>query len=251
MAACHVAAFFRVGKHHRFALYRELPVSPVVSSERASSTALQPFVQYECSILSFAGPISLADVRPPTPFEGEVIPNGTIVYVDGTIFIREAQDRSFIDATQLTVIVPPTSTPPSSYPAGYFDGVGRVEGPYVTVPSGAWLFPLTVSQFVRNHSHSFKIGYSFSPSFPCFSISFFFSCLINKQHFHWQNSDVPPTGTVVYFSGHALPVENSPIVVLEVDAFFFDFSFQKLPSIEPPPNVVGVDHTQKKILCAK
>ena len=165
MGGCHIAAFFRVGGDYRFTLYRMLPTSEQSSSPRTPTTEMHAYIHYHCTVQSFAGPITTADIRPPTPFEGELIPEGTIIYVDGTVFIRGAQEKSLVDAAQLCVICPsPTPTtdtplaPQRSYPAAYFNGVGSFDNRYVHVASGAWIFPVTVSQFVRDTIHTFKIG---------------------------------------------------------------------------------------------
>lgn len=78
-----------------------------------------------------------------------------------------------------------------------------------------------------------------------------FSCLINKDHFYWQNSRIPESGTYVYFEGHALPVDHAPMVVLEVDAFSFDFSFDKVPHVEPPPKLLTKGASQELVVCGK
>jgi hypothetical protein len=169
MSSCQITAFFHVKEHLQFTLYQLRPTHP-------TSSDLQIFPHYHCSLHSLPEPIGNADIRALNPFEGCLIPDGTIIFVVGTIAIRPGCTESTIDATELTVVSLPTTvtdTPdPSSqicYPSAYFNGVGCIDSDYFTIPSGTWVFPITVSQFVRDGIHTFRLVLSFlSPLFLFF-----------------------------------------------------------------------------------
>lgn len=242
MSSCHISAFCTITTHRQMVLHRPIPSAAAPAFDPSTAFPLRVYAHYQCALNGASGIITTADIRAPAPYDNDILPVGSVIYVAGTIIIRTDGERSLIDANHIDVLPlrEPLSTHPdlaSRFPAPLVHGMGAIVGKHSTTSSDAWLFPLTISQFMRNDINTFQIALRPPPPSRFHVTHMLPRCLINPHHFHWQNAQFPRLGSFVFFNGIIVRVQQSGTVVVEVDAFYHKFSFGHLSTIERCPNI--------------
>ena len=149
-------------------LHRLIPSAAAPTFDRNTSFPLHVYTHYQCALFGELGILTIADIRAPVPYDDDILPVGSVVYIVGTIIIQTDGEHSLIDADRINVLPlrEPLSTHPdlaSKFPAPQIHGIGAVVGEHSTTSSDTWLFPVTVSQFMRNDINTFQIALRLRP----------------------------------------------------------------------------------------
>lgn len=143
-------------------LHRPIPSAAAPTFDHNTSFPLRVYTHYQCALFGELGILTIADIRAPTPYDDDILPVGSVVYIVGTIIIRTDREHSLIDADHIDVLPlkEPLSTHPDlvlKFPAPQIHGIGAIIGECSTTSSNVWLFPVSVSQFMRNEINTFQI----------------------------------------------------------------------------------------------
>lgn len=163
MSFCHVFGFFHIDvvSHLEFATLD--PLVKTTSSKTVRPVSLFPI--YKSSISNSRAPITGASIRAPSPFRGELLEQGTFVFVVGVLCVRAAGFDCVVDANQMELF-PTVPTPPNEpagrtytpFPALYITAYGIITGPQYRLFDRKTVVPIRVSQTVRDSFETFEVA---------------------------------------------------------------------------------------------
>ena len=163
MSSCHIDGFFAIANGNR------ARVNKPFHNPTTTATAGSPgtwYTYYDTTITCITQVFAAAQIRVYSPPGEPIFPDQTVVFLIGKLCIQPGTPQAFIDATHIRPIPGDPSDPNyedrvPDFPNSHVDGVGIVSGQHEVLEDRSRVFPVTVSEYVREEVKSFQIRYVF------------------------------------------------------------------------------------------
>jgi hypothetical protein len=194
---------------------------------------------YTTTIQCINPPYLPADLRIYSPINDIVHADDTIAFVVARLYVPPTGDV-LLDAIR---IVPCPGDPSNDsydetvpnfqFPMVY--GLGVVSSVHETLPNGSTVFPVTLTEYVRDTSQQSNVlcveCYSYSVSI---TDTPFLRCLLNRTIPRWKNTPVPAINSVVHFYGICAQISSHGLLTIEIEGITLHISPPPLPTSSTP-----------------
>ena len=257
MSSCHISGFFALAQGNR------LRVNKPFRNPTATTTAGSPgtwYAFYDTTTTCLTDVFAAAQLRVYSPPGEPILPDHTIVYVIGKVCIQPGTERALIDATHMRPVPGDVNDPDyeervPNFPYSYIDGVGIVSGQHERIDERSRVFPVSVSEYVRDEVKQFQLMSVFNVHRLFFRILaadsaciFFPSlrCLFNGEKPRWMNTKIPNVGTCIHFSGLCSRLLPSGLMAVDLDDVVFNLGAQPPSTVQPPSSQSSPNGKKRK-----
>jgi hypothetical protein len=159
MSSCCVVGFFCLARGNRIRVNR--PNRNGNTRSTSSSTGTW-YAHYDTTIACLKDTFCPVDLRVYCPLTDDILPDNSVAFVIGKVFIQTGEQRSLIDAIHLNVFPGDVSCPTyqSTVPQftySFVYGIGSVSGEHQVLNDRSRVFPVSISEYLRDQMKSFQI----------------------------------------------------------------------------------------------
>lgn len=149
MTSCDIIGFFSIADRIQRRLHRTLD----------SPEEVDYYLHYLSAISGTRRTLGLVDIRSPSPARLGRLPQNSVVYVAGTIYLQTGLAPSLIDADYMHVVSRRRRASPSprGYPPARVEGMGRTACEHASHSGSMWAVRVSITQYVRHSVQSFDI----------------------------------------------------------------------------------------------
>lgn len=164
MSSCEITGFFCVARGNRLRVNK-----PIRGPSPTSASAGTWYALYDSTVSCMNDSFASAELRVYSPPSEAIHPDGSIVFVIGKAFIQTGQNRSLIDVSHMHVLPGDVTSPDyqdraPGFRHSFVSAIGSVCGEHNVLDDRSRVFPVAVSEYVRDEVKSFQI---MSVTLPC------------------------------------------------------------------------------------
>lgn len=149
MTSCNIVRFFSIANCTQRRLHRTLD----------SPEEVDYYLHYLSAISGTRHTLGLVDIRSPSPTHLGWLPQNSVVYVAGTIYLQTGLAPSLIDADYMHIISRHRRGSPllTWYPPACVEGMGRTASERTSHFGSMWAVRVSITQYMRHSVQSFNI----------------------------------------------------------------------------------------------
>ena len=159
MSSCHVNGFFTVAKGNHARMNKPF------RNPTTTSTAGSPgtwYTYYDTTVTCITQVFLPAQIRVYSPPGEPIFPDETVTFLIGKLSLQAGASRALIDATHIRAIPgdPSDATYEDrvpNFPNSHIDGVGVVSGKHEVLEDRSRVFPVSMSEYVREEVKTFQV----------------------------------------------------------------------------------------------
>ena len=164
MSCCEITGFFCIARGNRLRINKPLRGPSASTASTGTWYAL-----YDSTISCVNESFASAELRVYSPPSEVIHPDGSIVFVIGKSFIQTGQNCSLIDVSHMHVLPSDISSPDyqdraPGFSHSFVSCIGLVCGEHNVLDDRSRVFPVAISEYVRDEIKSFQV---MSVSLPC------------------------------------------------------------------------------------
>ena len=197
---------------------------------------------YDTSLSCADGTLSPVTVRFSCPPQVEIFPDGTVVFMIGSVYIAPKEELSLIEAKHM-LPVPGNAAAPGYqnviplFRHSHINCVGTICGPPYSLQDRSIVVPICLSDTVHGEMKSFQMMYAvFLETFYMSNLKSTNRCLFSGEVPRWSIAPLPSLGTIIQVSGLCSRILSSGLMAFTVDEIAYD------SSLECPPRPFRTEH---------